>query len=297
MRRIDLLAVGEAFEDLVFIDLPHLPRSGEEIKTDQFHRTVGGGAVITAVAAARLGVATRVISALGPDAVARLRREGVSLGNLKRADESHAITAALSTSADRAFVTFNGVNAVLEQRLAPAVRQARARHVHLAFYPRHCRRWVGIVEACRARGISTSWDFGWNRDLLADRHFDDLAHAVDILFLNEREAPLYARRRSLAAAVTAWQRHPHSVVLKLGRQGSRFVSRALDLSVPAPRVNAVDTTGAGDAFNGGFLYAWLRGQAPRTCLRIGNFVGARSTRSAGGVDGLPARRDLPGWAR
>ena len=59
--------------------------------------------------------------------------------------------------------------------------------------------------------------------------------------------------------------------------------------MPAPRVRAVETTGAGDAFNGGFLTAWLNGETPRECLRLGNFVGARSTTAVGGVKALPSR--------
>ena len=55
--RIDLLTVGEAFQDLIFVGLPHMPRSGEELRTPQFVSTIGGGAVITAAAASRLGFA------------------------------------------------------------------------------------------------------------------------------------------------------------------------------------------------------------------------------------------------
>ena len=82
-------------------------------------------------------------------------------------------------------------------------------------------------------------------------------------------------------------------MIKLGKDGSHWIAEAVDLRAPAPRVRAVDTTGAGDAFNGGFLFALLGGRPPRECLRVGNFVGARSTLAAGGLDTLPRRRDLP----
>src|SRR5438046_9788238 len=62
--RIELLTVGESFRDLVFVGLPHLPRSGEELKSERFVETIGGGAAITAVAAARLGL--RVAMITGP---------------------------------------------------------------------------------------------------------------------------------------------------------------------------------------------------------------------------------------
>jgi len=61
---LDLLTVGEAFQDLIFVGLPHMPKHGEELKTARFVSTVGGGALITATAAARLGVRTAVVSAL-----------------------------------------------------------------------------------------------------------------------------------------------------------------------------------------------------------------------------------------
>ncbi|MGH7394804.1 MAG: carbohydrate kinase family protein, partial [Candidatus Methylomirabilales bacterium] len=64
-RTFPLVCAGEAFEDLVFFGLPRVPAPGEELKTSSVLRTVGGGALITAVAAARLGTRTRVVSGLG----------------------------------------------------------------------------------------------------------------------------------------------------------------------------------------------------------------------------------------
>jgi ribokinase len=294
--RVDLLAVGEAFEDLIFVGLPHMPRSGEELKTARFVSTIGGGAVITATAASRLGLRAGVVSGLSRDAAIALRRDKVRVVNLKRAGEAHAVTVSLSTKHDRSFVTFNGVNDRLESRLPGALAHERATHVHFALAPQRCDRWARIVGRLRAGGVTTSWDFGWSPSLRGSRGFRELVGAVDVVFVNEAEAALYAGTRRYAAGLAFWRRSARNTVIKLGARGSRWVATApatLDLAVAAPRVRAVDTTGAGDAFNGGFLVGLLRGRPPRECLRIGNFVGARSTLAAGGVAALPHRDELP----
>lgn len=295
MPPIDLLTAGEAFQDLIFAGLPHLPRQGEELRTDAFVSTIGGGAVITATAAARLGLRTAIVSALSAEAAASLRRDKVRVVNVKRRSEAHAVSVSLSTTHDRSFVTFNGVNNVLETRLPGPIARVRARHVHLAFAPRHCARWIRIVDALRRRGVTTSWDFGWNPPLRKAPGFDALIRSADFVFVNEAEAALYARPRRGAAAYDFWRRAALNTIIKLGPVGSRWITGGdvaqrlapSDVSVPAPRVlRVVDTTGAGDAFNGGFLVAFLRGRSPRECLRLGNATGARSTRAAGGVAAL-----------
>lgn len=289
----DLLTVGEAFEDLIFIGLPMLPRPGEEVKTSRFVATSGGGAIITAVAAARLGTGCRVVTGVGDTGLARLKREGISVANLRRDGEPHAISAALSTSSNRSFVTFNGINDVLEERLPAALARERARHVHFAFFPHSCARWEAYVQELKQRGITTSWDFGWNEALLDDRRFPQLLRALDYVFLNEQEAVLYARRHDLEAALAVWRDAPMHVIVKLGPKGSRWMGMHADLAVPTRKIKVVDTTGAGDAFNGGFLTGLLRGLGRTACLRLGNFVGTLSTRKAGGLDGLPSRSDVP----
>jgi sugar/nucleoside kinase (ribokinase family) len=289
---VDLLTAGEAFEDLIFVDLPRLPGPGEEVKTSNFVRTFGGGAVITAVAAARLGLRCGVVSGLGREAAAFLKSEGISVKNLKRPDEPHAISAALSTGNQRSFATFNGINDLLEERLLKAVRSASARHVHLALYPRDCSRWLAVLAGFRRRGISTSWDFGWNEGLLQDRSFRDLIQGLDYLFFNEQEAMLYSGKPVLSAAREHWRKHPRNVIIKLGAQGCEWVSPERCLRAAARRVRVVDTTGAGDAFNGGFLYALLRKMPRENCMRIGNRVGGLSTRAAGGINSLPRRDEI-----
>ena len=288
---IDLLTVGEAFQDLIFAGLPRLPRDGEELRTPQFVSTIGGGAVITAISASRLGLRTAIVSALSRDASAALRLDGVRVLNVKRASETTAVTVSLSTTRDRTFVTFNGVNDRLEERLPAAIAGQRARHIHFAFAPGNCARWTRIVSNLRARGVTSSWDFGWNPRLQSTSGFGALLHAPDYIFVNEAEAALYAGGRRGAAASAYWRRSTRNTVIKLGSKGSRWIgggTDGVDEAAPAPRVHVVDTTGAGDAFNGGFLFALLRGRSPLECLRVGNFVGAQSTRALGGIAALPS---------
>ena len=284
-----LVCAGEAFEDLIFVGLDRLPELGEEVKTDRFHATLGGGAVITAVKAARLGMKTQLISALGDAACARLKKERVQITNLRRKNEPQAITAALSTGTDRAFVTYNGINSKLEDRLVKAFgRKLKAvsrkpTHVHFCFYPHDCRYWTRAVAKLRSKGITASWDFGWNEPLSNDRGLIDLIDALDFIFINDAEARLYTGAATLAESIPRWRERQAITILKLGHEGAVWLRPDRDVYAAAPKVKAVDTTGAGDSFNAGFLVAWLRGRTPQQCLAAGNKAGAESTRYPGGI--------------
>ena len=275
----------------MFHGLPRLPRPGEELRTRRFARTLGGGTLITAVAAARLGSRVEVLSALADAAVAQLKSEGVRVWNLRGAGEPHALSVALSTRDERAFVTFDGVNEQLEARLltALAATPPAARHLHLALGPRDLPAWRRLLERCRARGITTSWDFGWHERLVAHRGFEALLAALDWVFVNEQEARHYSQAGSLAEATRRWRRLAARTVIKQGARGAMAILEDRVSRVPAPRVRVVDTTGAGDAFNGGFLAALLAGRDLGACLRAGVRTGSLSTRAAGGLDALPRR--------
>src|SRR5262245_21156903 len=120
---MDLLTVGESFEDVVFSGLARLPRLGEELHGDALSTHPGGGAIITAVAAARLGLRAGVISAISTVNETRLQDERVALTNVRRPAERGAVSVALSTARDRAFVTFAGVNRLIEPRLIAHLRR------------------------------------------------------------------------------------------------------------------------------------------------------------------------------
>jgi sugar/nucleoside kinase (ribokinase family) len=135
--------------------------------------------------------------------------------------------------------------------------------------------------------VTTSWDFGWNERLAADRGFATLGRALDWVFVNEQEARLYSR--ALAGA--------RNTIIKRGANGATLATSQGTLRLAAPRARVLDTTGAGDAFNGGFLAALARGGNARAALRLANYIGARSTEGIGGIASLPVADALPVWAR
>jgi sugar/nucleoside kinase (ribokinase family) len=209
--------------------------------------------------------------------------------NLRRAGEPVAVSAALSTGAERTFVTYAGANDRLEDRIAAALPRLRARHVHLAFRPRRPGRWARLVASLRARRVTTSWDFGWHEDLPRAPGFAALLRAVDYVSVNERETLLYGGGRTLEAAARRLAAATRCALIKLGARGARLIGGDgdLDVAVPAPRVSVVDTVGAGDAFNGGFLHARLAGGSPAESLLVGVAVASFSVGAAGGLAGLP----------
>ena len=292
MKSRDLVCVGESFEDLIFASLPRLPRLGEELRTKTFTRTFGGGATITAVAAARLGLNVGIASALSDGAVSRLRGEGVRIWNLKRSNEAHAITAALSTSRNRAFATFDGINPDLGPRFVRALERIDAKVVHCALCPRDIPPLVEALRARRKRGTIVSHDFGYDLQLGKDPAFPRLIEEADYILINEDEAKLYSGTRSLAQAVPFWRGHTRNTIVKLGERGSLWITKRGVVEEPAPPTRPIDTTGAGDAFNAGFLAGVLNGLSPRRALRLGNQTGAMSTRAVGGLDGLPHLAEL-----
>ena len=97
---------------------------------------------------------------------------------------------------------------------------------------------------------------------------------------------------TLAQAVPRWRRLAPRTVVKHGSRGAFAIVGGGVLRVAAPEVRVVDTTGAGDAFNGGFLAALVRGRDVKDCLRLGVHVGSLSTRAAGGIDGVPSRAEI-----
>jgi ribokinase len=296
-----LVVFGEFFRDLVFFDLPRLPKLGEEVKTASVARFPGGGLATTALVAASLGTSTKVITRVGRDALTSpewqmLVRSGISTEGC----EFHphlptAITVSASFGGDRMMITHDTVNVALDKLLQRRVvqRQLRtARHVHLACALRPPQIWTAAIRKLRKQGLTVSADMGWNPDVLESPRLRSLLKELEFVFPNEPEARAMTGEKTVEAAamkLSRWMRVP---VIKLGQHGSLAIRDGKILRMKSIRVSTVDATGAGDAFNGGFLHGYLAGWPLEDCLRAGNICGALATTGPGGSCAIPTPKVL-----
>jgi sugar/nucleoside kinase (ribokinase family) len=114
--------------------------------------------------------------------------------------------------------------------------------------------------------------------------FDELLSYIDILLPNEMEACRMTRKATVDEAIEELGRRVPCVAIKRGSRGSIVRVDGKTFSAPAVSVTPVDTIGAGDSFNAGFLFGWLKGWPPHQCAYAGNITGALSTQGVGGTE-------------
>ncbi|MFJ1512406.1 carbohydrate kinase family protein [Cellulosimicrobium funkei] len=303
-----VVVVGDANVDLVLRG-DVIPRFGQaEQLADSGDLVVGGSASIAAAGVARLGVPTRLVARVGADAFGTftldaLRAAGVDVSAVEVShDEPTGLSVVLSTPDDRAILTVAGTIPTLTGSHALAVLDGwdgPPGVVHVASYflqPRLAADLPAVLASARARGWSTSLDTNWDP---AERWagLADLLPHVDVLLPNRNElravaGALGAGPRdapstgdpdiALARAVAA--RGPR-VVVKDGARGGWSVGPAgAAVHAPGLDVDVVDTTGAGDSFDAGYLAALAHGiedEAER--VRWAACAGSLSTLGPGGT--------------
>jgi len=297
--KFDLVVFGEFFSDMIFYHLPRRPRFGEESKTDSFLVAPGGGLSTTAIAASRLGTVTGVVTRVGADAEylptwSQIVQEKLDITACEYCkDLPTALTVCIAYKTDRMMVTTEPINLHLEDLLEnEAVRRklGQARHLHLACALRRPAKWLPILRSLREQGVTISADFGWNPDISINQLVSIIRHC-DFIFPNEHEARTITNTTSAMNALERLQDWVRVPVVKLGAKGSMLMADGKVYTQPALPVPLVDATGVGDAFNGGFLHAFLHGMGWDDCLLSGNICASMAGTQPGGSEGLPEPRE------
>jgi len=291
-----ILVAGDINVDLICSGYQAFPAPGKEVLVDDFVMTLGGSSAICAMGLARLGNPVAFIGKVGADSwgdycIETLRAAGIDVSGLSRDPTLRTgVTISITSANDRALVTFAGSVAALRAADVDAWALDHAGHLHVSsFFLQHDLRpaFRRLFALARSAGLSTSLDPGFDPAERWDRDLFEALEAVDVLFPNEVELAAISGTADLADGLRRLSSDRTRVVAKLGRRGSATLTKDLLLEVPAFAIDPIDTTGAGDSFDAGFLHAWLREQPLRECLRWGSACGALSTRGLGGTPCQP----------
>lgn len=299
--RKGIVVIGELNIDAIATGLSEAPKIGAEILASDFQLTLGSASAIFASGVAKLGHPVTFISRVGADdfgkfCLAALREAGISTRHISRDNGvKTGVTVSLSTSRDRALVTYLGATASLgHEHIRISLLKGQS-HLHMTSYFLQTRlrsSYPRIFREARKMGLSTSFDpnsdpsHAWS-----NRICEVLAH-TDVLFLNETEALQLTGARNVRHALKTLSGEMRCAVIKLGARGSVAVKDREITSAPGFKVTATDTTGAGDSFAAGFISSYLRGDSVADCLRTGNACGALSTLLVGGTAGQPNSQGL-----
>jgi sugar/nucleoside kinase (ribokinase family) len=296
-RDLDVVVIAEINVDVVVSGLAGLPVFGAEQLVEQVTLTAGSSGVLTAGGLAALGLRVAVCGLVGDDLFGQyllrhLDQQGIDWsGVLVDPAQRTGASVLLSTRQDRAILTYPGsmAQASLEHIRFDVV--ARARHLHLSSYflQAALRPDVpALLAHARRLGLTTSADTG--HDPAQHWQVGALLEGLDVFLPNAAEAQALTGTPSAADALAQLAARVPTVAVKRGAEGALAAQGGQRVDLPAFPVEVQDPTGAGDAFDAGFLAGWLQGEDLAACVRRGNACGALAAAHVGGSGGFDRAR-------
>lgn len=295
-KKYDILVVGDLNVDLILNKINKMPQLGEEQRADEMDLTMGGSTAIFASSIAKLGSKVEFMSKIGEDSFGKFllkEMKAYDVGvNSIISDSAYrtGATIILNIQNDRLMVTYPGAMEYLSvEEISDKILQS-ARHIHTSaifFQPRLKKGLGDLFKRAKNLGLTTSMDTQWDPEEKWDLDLEIILPNLDFFLPNEEEFIRLAGKPDLETALHSLSNHKTCFVIKRGKKGALMFHQSKKTSIPSIQIsNIVDTIGAGDNFNAGFIHAYLKGNDLKTCLEEGNRTAAVSTTAAGGVDAI-----------
>lgn len=292
--RLDLVTIGDLNIDTL-LQLPHFPGEDDEVPIVKKEQFAGGDAANIAVAASRLGLHTALIASIGKDTDGRsllkgLVRERVNTNGVQihAGESTGTVISMVRKDGQRSMLSYRGANQLLSIGMEQTALIQRSRAIHLSDpLPRIIHPFI---EAVGPGDPLISFDPGSITAARGLKAVLPLLRKTKIFLANKAEYTLLTGKRKLTDAVDEIRSTgPQIAVVKLGRKGCAVFTEREYLSVPAYKVKAIDSTGAGDAFDAAFLTGVLEEMPLSETAQFANAVGALATTRIGAQIGLPTR--------
>ena len=294
-KRFDVVVVGELNPDLI-LSGEVKPEFGQVEKlVDKATLVIGSSSAIFACGAARLGLRVAFIGKVGKDLFGDFMRRSMfgygidTQGIVEDRESPTGISVILSMGTDRAILTFPGTIPLLCYSDLNWDILHQARHLHVASYfiqdglrPDLLR----LFDEAHQAGLSISLDTNYDPSSRWEG-VDLLLPAVDLFLPNEAEILGITRATCLEDAISRVSIKVKHLGIKFGAAGALYRHNSQQVQVPALSIEVVDTVGAGDSFDAGFVYGFLAGWDPERMLKLANTCGGLSTRLTGGTAAQP----------
>ncbi len=293
-REFDVIVVGELNVDLIFNQVQGFPVVGKEILSNDMTLTLGSSSAICASNLSSLGLKVAFIGKLGNDVfgqfiIDKLNRSGVDTSMIIIDDKfKSGATVALSYDEDRAMITHQGAMSYMGLDDIDPKQLKRAKHLHFSSYffqPGFKNNLHELFEMAKNEGVTTSLDVQWDPSEIWDLNLEQVLPFVDVFIPNEVELKKLTGFSSIDQAIESVKNKCSYVVVKCGSRGSVMYYEDKEVQQkPFLNKDVVDTIGAGDSFNAGFISRFIKGASPEDCQEFGNLIGAISTTKAGGTE-------------
>jgi sugar/nucleoside kinase (ribokinase family) len=307
MQSLDITIAGEINLDLILYGVPREIPVEREVLATGFQATLGSSSAILAHNLAALGVATGFVTRVGQDelgelALNRLAESGVDLSRVVHAagPTSTGVTVLLHHGDARRIVTYPGTMFEMSRADLDIEYLASARHFHLSSLFLHRTLLADLPEVFRelkSRGLTISLDTNDDPEDKWAGSLPELLPLVDVLLPNKDELCRIAHRDNLDEALGELAAVVPIIAVKCGQDGAIVQDHGKRTKVAAVPVQPIDTIGAGDSFNAGFLAAWLLGCNAEESAAAGNITGAFSTQRAGGTEAFRSPKERASFLR
>lgn len=310
----DVLVIGTPCVDIVFGGMPHWPVLGQEMYVANFAISVGA-AFNTAATLSRLGLRVALLCELGNDFFSRYILEEIEKAGIcrdlviVRERPLFSVSVCLAHENERGFVSYSTLQSEIGGRMAETftVRSAEDLLEEVADHPSalldgydytavfaYARPvMLPFVSYFSKRGTTLFYDTGWNALELTDPLLPMVLRLGHFVMPNLLEATCITGTNDAEAAVRALAEWVPTAIVKMGAQGVVACQHEkLVYCAAYPIAEVVDTTGAGDAFNGGFIYGILQGYSLMDALRCGTICGSLSTTALTGTAAVPTATEL-----
>ena len=308
-KSCEVTALGELNVDIILNDIGGFPEMGKEKFAGKMTVALGSSTAIFAANVACLGARTAFAGMVGRDSFGSLvseslRAKGVDTRFLiESPDYATGATLVMSYDEDRANLTYQGaMDHMGFDDLNPDIfRESRHIHISSVFMQSALRRdFSRIFEAAESGGVTLSMDTQWDPKEEWDFDCAAILPHVDVFMPNETELKAITRTDDLSGAISRIRPYLRQVaVIKCGSRGSLLVKKDGEVSEMPSFLNShvVDSIGAGDSFNAGFIYGYVKGMSLTECQRLGNLTGAVNTTAAGGTGAFTSREAVIRTAR